>query len=143
MELHQISKHCYYSDPVKKVDQPVMALIAGPCETLAVDCGNGPGRSLWLLQQAKKLGLPPVRYAVLTHWHWDHVMGGRAMQETGVTLLATQGTARQRELCRLVGEDVTLQGPARRYAAAFGQEPDAEAVEELMAFVRGNIVQGR
>ena len=290
MELHQISKHCYYSDSVKKGDQPIMGLIAGPCETLAVDCGNGPGRSLWLLHQAKKLDLPPVRYAVLTHWHWDHVMGGRAMQETDVTLLATQGTARQlevmsgwqwsneaiaarvadgleipfcqeaileeypreprsldsplpditingdgacvhlddvtvqlipcpcdhsmdgmlvrvpedgvvfvgdslylnmyqspwhytgekllplldtlegmeadwylpahhdkpmtgaelrsfaarqRELCRLVGEDVTLQGAARRYAAAFGQEPDAEAVEELMAFVRGNIVQGR
>lgn len=69
MELHRLTRHCYYSDPIQEGDQPVMGLIAGACETLAVDTGNGPGRGLWLLQQAEKLGLPPVRWVVLTHWH--------------------------------------------------------------------------
>lgn len=98
MELHRLTRHCYYSDPIQEGDQPVMGLIAGACETLAVDTGNGPGRGLWLLQQAEKLGLPPVRWVVLTHWHWDHIMGGRAMQEAGVSLLCTQGTRRQLEV---------------------------------------------
>lgn len=55
MELHRLTRHCYYSDPIQEGDQPVMGLIAGACETLAVDTGNGPGRGLWLLQQAEKL----------------------------------------------------------------------------------------
>lgn len=289
MELRQISPHCYFSDPIAEGDQPVMGLVAGACETLAVDCGNGPHRSLWLLREVERLGLPPVRWAVLTHWHWDHIMGGRAIQEAGASLLCSKGTAgmlevmkdwdwsadavaarvaegleipfcqeamaveypenrtplesplpdmaldggavidlegvtaelvpmpgdhsadglvvwvpedgvvflgdsiylnmyvspwhytgekllplldalegmeakwyitahqgepmtgekfrafaaRQRELCRLVGTDMTAERAVRRYAEVFGAAPGPEDLEELMAFVRGNIVRGR
>lgn len=289
MELHQISRHCYFSDPVPAGDQPVMGLVAGACESLAVDCGNGPHRALWLCREAERLGLPPVRWAVLTHWHWDHIMGGRAAQEAGAALVCSRGTARmlevigdwdwsaegvaarvaegleipfcqeamavaypenrtpldpplpnmalsgsaaidlegvtaellplpgdhsadglvvrvpedgvvylgdavyqnmyvspwhytgekllplldtllgleadwylpahhevpmsgaafrafaerQRTLCRLAGADMTPEGPVRRYAGMFGAEPGPEELEELMAFVRGNIVRGR
>lgn len=95
MKLHQLTHHCYYSDPVAAGDRPSLGLIAGADATLAVDTGNGPGHGLWLIDQAKKLGLPPVRWVALSHWHWDHVMGGRAMQEAGVTLICTRGTQRQ------------------------------------------------
>ena len=95
MELHQLTKHCYWSDPVSYGDRPGLGLIAGVEATLAVDTGNGPGHGLWLLREAESLGLPPVRWAALTHWHWDHIMGGRAMQEAGVSLICTRGTGEQ------------------------------------------------
>lgn len=114
MELHRITRHCYYSDPVSAGDRPVLGLIAGVDSTLAVDTGNGAGHGLWLLREAERLGLPPVRWVVLTHWHWDHIMGGRAMQKAGVSLLCTGGTARQLEvLSEYRWDDASL---ARRVA---------------------------
>ena len=98
MELHQLTQHCYWSDPVHHGDRPSLGLIAGAESTLAVDTGNGPGHAHWLLGQAEKLGLPPVRWAVLTHWHWDHIMGARAMQERDISLICTRGTQRQLRL---------------------------------------------
>lgn len=95
MELHRLTEHCYWSDPVSYGDHPSLGLIAGVDATLAVDTGNGPGHALWLLGEAEKLGLPPVRWAALTHWHWDHIMGGRAMQEAGVSLICTRETGEQ------------------------------------------------
>ena len=100
MELHQLTEHCRYSDAVSDGDRPVLGLVAGRDNTLAVDCGNSPAHAQWLLDRAKALGLPPVRWAVLTHWHWDHVMGGRTMQEAGVSLICSRGTARQLEALR-------------------------------------------
>ncbi len=52
MELHRLTRHCYYSDPIQEGDQPVMGLIAGACETLAVDnraggCGCSSRRKSW------------------------------------------------------------------------------------------------
>lgn len=109
MELHRLTEHCYYSDPVSAGDRPVLGLVAGKKATLAVDAGNGPDHSLWLLRQAERLGLPPVRWAVLTHWHWDHIMGARAMQEAGASLLCTKGTQRQlRVLSQYSWDDAAL-----------------------------------
>lgn len=95
MEMHKLTPHCWYTDPVAVGDRPSLGLITGKNATLAVDSGNGMGHGLWLLWQTETLGLPPVRWAALTHWHWDHVMGGRAVQEAGGTLLCTKGTYRQ------------------------------------------------
>ena len=124
MELHQLTRHCWYSDPVAVGDRPSLGLIAGAEATLAVDTGNGRSHGLWLIDQAKKLGLPPVRWAALTHWHWDHVMGGRAMREAGVSLLCTSGTRRQ--LAAMAGCAWTDEAIARRVAdgleIAFCQE---------------------
>ena len=114
MELHRLTPHCYFSDPVAVGDRPSLGLIAGEKATLAVDTGNGPEHGLWLLREAEKLGLPPVRWAALTHWHWDHVMGGRTMQEAGVGLLCTNGTRRQ--LAALAGYEWTDAAIAQRVA---------------------------
>lgn len=115
MELRKLTPHCWYTDPVAVGDRPSLGLIAGEKATLAVDTGNGMGHGLWLLWQAEKLGLPPVRWAALTHWHWDHVMGGRAMQDAGGTLLCTRGTYRQ--LLTLSEYEWTDEAIARRVAS--------------------------
>lgn len=115
MELHRLSPHCWYSDPVAVGDRPSLGLIAGADTALAVDTGNGPGHGLWLIEEAEKLGLPPVRFAALSHWHWDHVMGGRAMREAGATLICTKGTYRQ--LAALSGYSWTNEAIAQRVAS--------------------------
>lgn len=114
MELHQLTPHCYYSDPVAAGDRPSLGLIAGETATLAVDTGNGWPHARWLMEQVEALGLPSVRWAALTHWHWDHVMGGETMREAGVSLLCTQGTRRQ--LLALSGYEWTDAAIARRVA---------------------------
>ena len=48
MELHQLTQHCYWSDPVAYGDRPSLGLIAGVDATLAVDtpcgcCGRPKG----------------------------------------------------------------------------------------------------
>ena len=49
----------------------------------------------------------------------------------------------QRKYCRLVGDDVTPDGPVARFAAETGCQPTDEEREQLMAFVMGNIMKGR
>lgn len=115
MEMRKLTSHCWYTDPVAVGDRPSLGLIAGEKATLAVDTGNGMGHGLWMLWQAEKLGLPPVRWAALTHWHWDHVMGGRAVQDAGGTLLCTRGTYRQ--LLTLSEYDWTDDAIAQRVAS--------------------------
>ena len=41
-------------------------------------------------QRSQPLDLPPVRAAVLTHWHWDHSFGGAALD---VPIIAHRQTA--------------------------------------------------
>lgn len=114
MDLHKLTAHCWYSDPVAVGDRPSLGLIVGADATLLVDSGNGMGHGLWLLWRVEQMGLPPVRWAALTHWHWDHVMGGRAVQDAGGTLLCTRGTYRQ--LRAMSAYEWTDEAIARRVA---------------------------
>ena len=95
MELHRLTPHVYYTGSETFGDRPILGLVAGEEATLAVDCGNSPAQAAWLLEQAAALGLPPVRWACLTHWHWDHVMGGPTFQAAGTAILCGRRTAGQ------------------------------------------------
>jgi glyoxylase-like metal-dependent hydrolase (beta-lactamase superfamily II) len=114
MEFHSLTRHVFYSDCAAFGDRPVLGLVAGADATLAVDCGNSPAHAAWLLDQARALGLPPVRWAVVTHWHWDHVMGGPTLQEAGVHILCGRATAGQ--LRALEGLEWTTQAMEERIA---------------------------
>ena len=114
MELHRLTQHVYYSDSVSYGDRPVLGLVAGREATLAVDCGNSPAHAAWLLEQAAGLGLPPVRWACITHWHWDHVMGGPTLQEAGASILCGRRTAGQ--LRALEGLEWTTEAMESRIA---------------------------
>lgn len=76
-----LTKHISCLSANNETDRPVLAAIWGERSTLVVDAGNSPAHArlmLDLLAHRKKASNNPA-FVVLTHWHWDHVFGGKAM----------------------------------------------------------------
>lgn len=42
---------------------------------MIVDSGNSPAHARDLLKDIEELNIAPVKYLVITHYHWDHVFG--------------------------------------------------------------------
>ena len=75
-----------------ETDRPALAGIWGDRGTLVVDAGNSPSHARLMLdmlaqrQAANRIGGSSTEnhacshtFVVLTHWHWDHVFGAKAM----------------------------------------------------------------
>jgi glyoxylase-like metal-dependent hydrolase (beta-lactamase superfamily II) len=58
---------------------------------LIVDCGIEVSRQK-IEQALRRLNSGPLRYAVLTHWHWDHADGDGWVRRRGAQLMASRGT---------------------------------------------------
>ncbi len=78
-QLNQISPHVYWLTPDDATDRPVLGLIVGTRASLVVDAGNSPAHARVLLEALARRDLPAPNYAMLTHWHWDHVFGTSAL----------------------------------------------------------------
>lgn len=74
-EFKQLTEHVYWFTPDGTTDRPTLGAIVGSAGTLIVDAGNSPAHAQLFLDELAKNGLPPPKYLVLTHWHWDHVFG--------------------------------------------------------------------
>ncbi|MEG2892106.1 MAG: MBL fold metallo-hydrolase [Clostridium sp.] len=73
--LKKLTNRVYYKEYVQKGDRPVLGLIAGDKYSLVIDGGNSKEHANEFLKEIKSLNIAPVKYLVLTHWHWDHVFG--------------------------------------------------------------------
>lgn len=89
--FQQLSPHGYWLSPDHTTDRPTLGVIAGTHGTLVIDAGNSPAHVRVLLQAMTQQHLSPPTFAVLTHWHWDHVFGTSALT---VPTFASQETAR-------------------------------------------------
>lgn len=89
--FQQISPHGYWLSPDHTTDRPTLGVIAGAHGTLVIDAGNSPAHVQVLLAAMAQQHLSPPTFALLTHWHWDHVFGTSAL---AVPTLASQETAR-------------------------------------------------
>lgn len=89
--FQQISPHGYWLSPDHTTDRPTLGVIAGDHGTLVIDAGNSPAHVQVLRQAMMQHHLLPPTFAVLTHWHWDHVFGTSALN---VPTFASQETAR-------------------------------------------------
>jgi len=89
--FHQISPHVYWLSPDHTTDRPLLGVVAGATGSLVIDAGNSPAHVQLLLQAMADRQLSPPSYAMLTHWHWDHVFGTSALP---VPTFASQETAR-------------------------------------------------
>ncbi|MGB2993345.1 MAG: MBL fold metallo-hydrolase, partial [Paenisporosarcina sp.] len=56
-------------------DRPVLGLVIGDDCCLIVDAGNSPKHAQEFKMELDKMDLPPVKYLVVTHHHWDHAFG--------------------------------------------------------------------
>lgn len=73
--LNKVTDRVYYMDFVQQGDRPVLGLVVGDKYSLVIDGGNSKEHAEKFLVYVSRLDIPPLKYLVLTHWHWDHVFG--------------------------------------------------------------------
>jgi glyoxylase-like metal-dependent hydrolase (beta-lactamase superfamily II) len=108
--LQQAGPRVWWSLPDPTTDRPVLGAVAGSDATLMVDAGNSPAHARAFLDALRERGLPPVRYLVYTHWHWDHVWGAsEVLRQHAPVLIAHEITAaRVREQAQMAWNDASL-----------------------------------
>jgi glyoxylase-like metal-dependent hydrolase (beta-lactamase superfamily II) len=106
LELKQLTQHVYWSMPEEVTDRPVLGAVVGSNGTLMVEAAASPlhARQFYEVLQSASITLP--KFAVLTHWHWDHVFGSSALE---IPLIAHMETAAQiQQMARLDWRDIAL-----------------------------------
>jgi glyoxylase-like metal-dependent hydrolase (beta-lactamase superfamily II) len=73
--LKQLNNRVYYMPHYSETDRPALGLICGDTFSVIVDSGNSPAHAKDFLELVDKMDIPPVKYVILTHWHWDHIFG--------------------------------------------------------------------
>ena len=73
--LNNLGKRIKYMYPEKNTDRPIIAAIIGDKHSLIVDSGNSSKHARMFLNEIEKEGVDNLNYLVLTHWHWDHILG--------------------------------------------------------------------
>lgn len=77
--LKKLTDRVYYMPHNEKTDRPVLGLICGDKYSLVIDAGNSDSHAEDFLSEIGKLNIAPLKYLVITHWHWDHVFGMNKM----------------------------------------------------------------
>ena len=68
-----------------------IGVLSGPDGKLMVDCGIAVSK-VKIEEALARLGTAPLRYAINTHWHWDHSDGNAWVRLTGAQLIADAHT---------------------------------------------------
>ncbi|MER2030107.1 MAG: MBL fold metallo-hydrolase [Solibacillus sp.] len=87
--LNKFSDSIYYMPHQDENDRPTLGLVCGEHYSLIIDCGNSTQHAKDFLNEIKKLNVPPIKYAVITHAHWDHFLG---MNEFDATVIVNNQT---------------------------------------------------
>jgi glyoxylase-like metal-dependent hydrolase (beta-lactamase superfamily II) len=77
--LKKLTNKVYYLPHYSETDRPALGLICGDRYSVIVDSGNSPSHASDFLNLVGKLDVPPVKFVVITHWHWDHIFGMKTM----------------------------------------------------------------
>lgn len=77
--LSQIAAHVHWLSADSTTDRPILGVVGGARSTLLIDAGNSPAHAHTLLRELALRKLAQPAYAMLTHWHWDHVFGTAAL----------------------------------------------------------------
>ncbi|QTD41792.1 MBL fold metallo-hydrolase [Sporosarcina sp. Te-1] len=73
--LKKLSESIYYLPNQNDRERPTLGLVCGEQYSLLIDAGNSIRHAKDFLQEIEKLDVPPVKYLVITHAHWDHFLG--------------------------------------------------------------------
>ncbi|MED3552958.1 MBL fold metallo-hydrolase [Cytobacillus praedii] len=87
--LNKLSNSIYYLSNQDERDRPTLGLVCGDKHSLVIDSGNSVQHAKDFLQEIDKLNVPPVKYVVITHAHWDHFLG---MNEFDATVIVNSQT---------------------------------------------------
>ena len=84
MKLEKISEHVWVYPFEERRDRPNLSYIRGERWNLAVDAEHSKEHLMEFYDALKEEGLPLPDITVITHWHWDHILGMHAVH--GLTL---------------------------------------------------------
>ena len=87
--LIKLSDTIYYLPNQDDKDRPTLGLVCGDQYSLIIDSGNSTQHAHDFLREIEKLNVPPVKYMVITHAHWDHFLG---MNEFDATIIVNSQT---------------------------------------------------
>lgn len=73
--LNKLSDTIYYLSNQDDRERPTLGLVCGIHYSLVIDAGNSAQHAKDFLLEIEKLNVPPVKYVVITHAHWDHFLG--------------------------------------------------------------------
>lgn len=82
--LKRLTDRIYFMPQRRETDRPLLGLICGDKYSLIVDSGGSPQHAREFLSEVDSLDVPPVKYLIITHWHWDHVFGIKEMSFTTI-----------------------------------------------------------
>lgn len=104
--LNKLTNSVYYMPQNAETDKPALGLICGNKCSVIVDSGSSPAHAMEFLEAVKKLNVPPVKFVIITHWHWDHVFG---IKDMGITTIGHKNTRpKLRELQAMTWDDKSL-----------------------------------
>ncbi|AVQ98336.1 hydrolase glyoxylase [Oceanobacillus iheyensis] len=87
--LNKLSDMIYYLSNQDDKERPTLGLVCGDQFSLIIDAGNSPQHAQDFLLEIENLNVPPVKYVVITHAHWDHFLG---MNEFDATAIVSRET---------------------------------------------------
>lgn len=87
--LKKLSNSIYYLSNQNDKERPTLGLVCGDQYSLLIDAGNSTQHAKDFLLEIEKLHVPPVKYLVITHAHWDHFLG---MNEFEATVIVNSQT---------------------------------------------------
>ena len=77
--LKKLTDRVYYMEHKESGDRPTLGLVIGDKYSLVIDGGNSKSHAESFLKEAKKIATSEIKYLVITHWHWDHIVGANYM----------------------------------------------------------------
>lgn len=87
--LTKLSESTYYLPNQDNRERPALGLVCGEKHSLIIDAGNSIQHAKEFLVEIQKLNVPPVKYVVITHAHWDHFLG---MNEIDASVIVSSQT---------------------------------------------------
>ena len=84
MKLDKISEHVWVYPFEERRDRPNLSYIHGGRWNLVVDAGHSEEHTKEFYAAINEAGLPLPDITVITHWHWDHILGMHAVN--GLTI---------------------------------------------------------
>src|SRR6056297_2889349 len=100
--IKQLTENVYYMPHDDTTDRPTLGLICGSNYSMIIDSGNSPKHAKEFLLEIESMNIPPVKYLVITHHHWDHIFGIEKMDYITIT---SQETEKKIEEMRLLKWD--------------------------------------
>lgn len=100
--LNKLNESIYYLSNQNDKERPTLGLVCGEKYSLVIDGGNSALHARAFLKEIERLNVPPIKYLVITHAHWDHFLG---MNEFNASIIVNSLTHQKMEVWRRYSYD--------------------------------------